>query len=73
MWSDRLYWLKVCLILTILFTVFVFKDLLKNEQDQVPKEISQKYYISRTLGQGACGTVKLVYDKVSKCYAQSFI
>ncbi|XP_063826055.1 ovarian-specific serine/threonine-protein kinase Lok [Ostrinia nubilalis] len=43
--------------------VFVFKDLLKNEQDQVPKEISQKYYISRTLGQGACGIVKLVYDK----------
>lgn len=47
-----------------LFSVFIFKDLLKNEQDQVPKEISKKYYISRTLGQGACGLVKLVYDKV---------
>lgn len=46
------------------FSVFVFKDLLKNEQDQVPKEISQKYYISRVLGQGACGLVKLVYNKV---------
>ncbi|XP_053609286.1 ovarian-specific serine/threonine-protein kinase Lok [Plodia interpunctella] len=46
--------------------IFVFKDLLKNEQYQVPKEISQKYYISRTLGQGACGIVKLVYDK-KKC------
>lgn len=46
--------------------VFVFKDLLKNEQDDVPKEISRKYYISRTLGQGACGVVKLVYEK-KKC------
>ncbi|XP_072949165.1 ovarian-specific serine/threonine-protein kinase Lok [Epargyreus clarus] len=46
--------------------IFVFKDLFKNEQDKVPKEISQKYYISRTLGQGACGIVKLVYNKV-KC------
>lgn len=46
--------------------IFIFKDLLKNEQDQVPKEISQKYYISRVLGQGACGLVKLVYDKI-KC------
>lgn len=52
----------------ILFSVFIFKDLLKNEQDQVPKEISQKYYISRVLGQGACGLVKLVYDKVIKKY-----
>ncbi|KOB78749.1 Cell cycle checkpoint kinase 2 [Operophtera brumata] len=43
--------------------LFIFKDLLKNEQDRVPKEISQKYYISRVLGQGACGLVKLVYNK----------
>lgn len=47
-----------------LFSVFIFKDLFKNEQDKVPKEISKKYYISRTLGQGACGIVKLVYNKV---------
>ncbi|VVC89309.1 unnamed protein product [Leptidea sinapis] len=46
--------------------VFLFKDLKKNEQDKVPKEVSQKYYISRVLGQGACGVVKLVYDK-EKC------
>uniref|UniRef100_A0A2H1X294 SFRICE_017898 n=1 Tax=Spodoptera frugiperda TaxID=7108 RepID=A0A2H1X294_SPOFR len=54
--------------------IFIFKDLLKNEQDQVPKEISKKYYISRTLGQGACGLVKLIYDKV-KCtkYAMKII
>ncbi|KAL4713995.1 hypothetical protein ACJJTC_005626 [Scirpophaga incertulas] len=49
-----------------LVKIFVFKDLLKNEQDKVPKEISQKYYVSRTLGQGACGVVKLVYHK-EKC------
>ncbi|XP_075977528.1 ovarian-specific serine/threonine-protein kinase loki [Anticarsia gemmatalis] len=54
--------------------IFIFKDLLKNEQDKVPKEISKKYYISRTLGQGACGLVKLVYDKI-KCtkYAMKII
>lgn len=46
------------------FSVFLFKDLLKNEQQDVPEIVSQKYYISRVLGQGACGTVKLVYDKV---------
>ncbi|CAK1556321.1 unnamed protein product [Leptosia nina] len=45
--------------------MFTFKDLLKNEQEKVPKEIAQKYYISRVLGQGACGTVKLVYNKVT--------
>ncbi|XP_045448052.1 ovarian-specific serine/threonine-protein kinase Lok-like [Melitaea cinxia] len=48
-----------------LVKIFLFKDLLKNEQDKVPKEISQKYYISRVLGQGACGIVKLVYDKTT--------
>ncbi|XP_059048501.1 ovarian-specific serine/threonine-protein kinase Lok-like [Achroia grisella] len=54
--------------------IFVFKDLFKNEQDQVPREISKKYYISRLLGQGACGIVKLVYDKI-KCtkYAMKII
>ncbi|KAI8436759.1 hypothetical protein MSG28_010228 [Choristoneura fumiferana] len=39
------------------------ENLLRNEQDQVPDEVSQQYYISRTLGQGACGLVKLVYHK----------
>ncbi|XP_046965621.1 ovarian-specific serine/threonine-protein kinase Lok-like [Vanessa cardui] len=48
-----------------LVKIFLFKDLLKNEQDKVPKEISQKYYISRILGQGACGIVKLVYNKTA--------
>ncbi|XP_026761817.2 ovarian-specific serine/threonine-protein kinase Lok [Galleria mellonella] len=54
--------------------IFVFKDLLKNEQDQVPYEISKKYYVSRVLGQGACGIVKLVFDK-TKCtkYAMKII
>ncbi|CAG9561957.1 unnamed protein product [Danaus chrysippus] len=46
--------------------IFLFKDLLKNEQDKAPKEISEKFYISRVLGQGACGVVKLVYHK-TKC------
>ncbi|CAG4956066.1 unnamed protein product [Colias eurytheme] len=45
--------------------VFLFKDLLKNKQDNIPRKITQKYYISRVLGQGACGVVKLVYNKVT--------
>ncbi|KAI5644298.1 protein kinase domain-containing protein [Phthorimaea operculella] len=58
--------LSPAIITDLSYNVFVFKDLLKNEQDQVPAVISKKYYISRTLGQGACGIVKLVYDK-TKC------
>lgn len=44
--------------------MFVFVDLFKNDKDQVPIEISRKYYISKQLGVGACGVVKLVYNKV---------
>ncbi|XP_041979245.1 ovarian-specific serine/threonine-protein kinase Lok [Aricia agestis] len=51
--------------MTPTFKMFVYKDLLKNEQDQVPKEIAQKYYISKTLGQGACGIVKLAFNKTT--------
>ncbi|CAG4982930.1 unnamed protein product [Parnassius apollo] len=54
--------------------ILIYKDLLKSEQDKVPKEISKKYYISKILGQGGCGVVKLVYDK-TKCtkYAMKII
>ncbi|XP_068633147.1 ovarian-specific serine/threonine-protein kinase Lok-like [Battus philenor] len=54
--------------------MFIYKDLLKNEQDEVPKEISMKYYISKVLGQGACGVVKLVYEKTNcKKFAMKII
>ncbi|XP_067625623.1 ovarian-specific serine/threonine-protein kinase Lok [Eurosta solidaginis] len=41
---------------------FVFKDLCPNEALGLPKEITTTYYISRKLGSGACGLVRLVYD-----------
>lgn len=54
--------------------MFIYKDLLKCDQEKVPTEISKKYYISKTLGNGACGVVKEVFDKV-KCtrYAMKII
>ncbi|XP_054744750.1 ovarian-specific serine/threonine-protein kinase Lok [Anastrepha obliqua] len=41
---------------------FVFKDLCPNETMGLPKEITTTYYISRKLGSGACGLVRLVFD-----------
>lgn len=31
----------------------------------MPKEITSSYYVSRKLGSGACGLVRLVYDRRS--------
>lgn len=31
----------------------------------LPKEITSNYYVSRKLGSGACGLVRLVYDRRS--------
>lgn len=62
------YFKFLTFVYLFIFSVFTFKDLLKNDQDNVPKEVSEKYYISRVLGQGACGVVKLVYDKVGFFY-----
>lgn len=41
---------------------FVFKDLCPNEALGLPKEITSNYYVSRKLGSGACGLVRLVFD-----------
>ncbi|XP_011189834.2 ovarian-specific serine/threonine-protein kinase Lok [Zeugodacus cucurbitae] len=41
---------------------FVFKDLCPNEALGLPKEITSSYYVSRKLGSGACGLVRLVFD-----------
>lgn len=41
---------------------FVFKDLCPNEALGLPKEITSTYYVSRKLGSGACGLVRLVFD-----------
>ncbi|TMW41993.1 hypothetical protein DOY81_012928 [Sarcophaga bullata] len=43
------------------YKAFVFKDLSPNEAMGLPTEITGNYYISRKLGSGACGLVRLVY------------
>ena len=48
---------------TYVFLAFVFKDLSPNEAMGLPTEITGNYYISRKLGSGACGLVRLVYDR----------
>lgn len=45
------------------YKAFVFNDLSPNEAEGFPKEITSSYYISRKLGSGACGLVRLVYDR----------
>lgn len=47
------------------FTAFVFKDLGPNKTTKIDSAINSTYYISRKLGSGACGVVRLVYDKLT--------
>ncbi|NXR40535.1 CHK2 kinase, partial [Zosterops hypoxanthus] len=43
--------------------VFVFSDLTVDDQMMFPKEFREKYIMSKTLGSGACGEVKLAFEK----------
>ncbi|XP_051641825.1 serine/threonine-protein kinase Chk2 isoform X1 [Manacus candei] len=43
--------------------VFVFTDLTVDDQMTFPRELREKYIISKTLGSGACGEVKLAFEK----------
>lgn len=43
------------------FKAYQFKDLSPSIHG-IPKDISAKYFISKQLGAGACGVVRLVYD-----------
>ncbi|XP_048370199.1 serine/threonine-protein kinase Chk2 isoform X2 [Sphaerodactylus townsendi] len=43
--------------------VFVFSDLTVDSQLEYPKELREKYIISKTLGSGACGEVKLAFER----------
>ncbi|KAL5281534.1 CHEK2 family protein [Megaselia abdita] len=47
------------------YKVYVFKDLAPNEGSAYPSTITNNYFVSKRLGSGACGTVSLVYDRVS--------
>ncbi|XP_054699922.1 serine/threonine-protein kinase Chk2 isoform X2 [Grus americana] len=43
--------------------VFVFSDLMVDDQLVFPREFREKYIMSKTLGSGACGEVKLAFEK----------
>lgn len=47
------------------FKVFQYKDLSPNEAHGLPVEICQMYHVGRKLGAGACGVVRLVYDRTT--------
>ncbi|XP_058014554.1 serine/threonine-protein kinase Chk2 isoform X4 [Ahaetulla prasina] len=43
--------------------VFVFSDLEVGHQLEYPKDMQKKYIVSKTLGSGACGEVKLAFER----------
>ncbi|XP_032084903.1 serine/threonine-protein kinase Chk2 isoform X2 [Thamnophis elegans] len=43
--------------------VFVFSDLEAGHQLEYPKDMQKKYIVSKTLGSGACGEVKLAFER----------
>ncbi|XP_067910807.1 serine/threonine-protein kinase Chk2 isoform X3 [Heterodontus francisci] len=45
--------------------VFVFSDLTTDDQLNLPKGFRDKYIISKTLGSGVCGEVKLAFEKAN--------
>ncbi|XP_030376882.1 ovarian-specific serine/threonine-protein kinase Lok isoform X2 [Scaptodrosophila lebanonensis] len=45
------------------YKAFVFKDLSPNEAIGLPNEITDTYLVNRKLGSGACGLVRLVYER----------
>ncbi|KAL3858100.1 hypothetical protein ACJMK2_012711 [Sinanodonta woodiana] len=44
---------------------YVYLDLAANEDDDLPQEIKDKYTMTKVLGRGACGEVKLAFMKGS--------
>uniref|UniRef100_A0A8C8VLE6 Serine/threonine-protein kinase Chk2 n=1 Tax=Pelusios castaneus TaxID=367368 RepID=A0A8C8VLE6_9SAUR len=45
--------------------VFVFSDLMVDDQSGYPRELREKYIMSKTLGSGACGEVKLAFERTT--------
>uniref|UniRef100_A0A8D0GPL5 Serine/threonine-protein kinase Chk2 n=1 Tax=Sphenodon punctatus TaxID=8508 RepID=A0A8D0GPL5_SPHPU len=45
--------------------VFVFSDLMVDDVLSYPKELREKYIMSKTLGCGACGKVKLAFERTT--------
>ncbi|XP_046579376.1 serine/threonine-protein kinase Chk2-like [Haliotis rubra] len=44
---------------------YVYMDLKSNEDADLPKELTEKYTLTKTLGRGACGEVRLAFAKGS--------
>ncbi|XP_011613575.2 serine/threonine-protein kinase Chk2 isoform X3 [Takifugu rubripes] len=45
--------------------VFVFIDLISHDQSSLPKELQEKYILTRQIGTGVCGEVKLAFERSS--------
>ncbi|OAD53344.1 Ovarian-specific serine/threonine-protein kinase Lok [Eufriesea mexicana] len=45
-------------------TVYVFMSTIAFESNNLPPQLKNKYAVSRKLGSGACGEVKMVFNKV---------
>ncbi|KAM8885655.1 serine/threonine-protein kinase Chk2 isoform 2-T3 [Spinachia spinachia] len=45
--------------------VFVFIDLMTDHQSSLPKELQEKYLLTRRIGTGVCGEVKLAFERSS--------
>ncbi|XP_030273653.1 serine/threonine-protein kinase Chk2 [Sparus aurata] len=43
--------------------VFVFIDLMSDDQSCLPKELQEKYLLTRRIGTGVCGEVKLAFER----------
>uniref|UniRef100_UPI003AB01F4E serine/threonine-protein kinase Chk2-like n=1 Tax=Centroberyx gerrardi TaxID=166262 RepID=UPI003AB01F4E len=43
--------------------VFVFMDLMADDQNSFPKEFQEKYVVTRKIGTGVCGEVKLAFER----------
>ncbi|KAG7218327.1 hypothetical protein INR49_020467 [Caranx melampygus] len=43
--------------------VFVFIDLMSDDQSSLPKELQEKYLLTRRIGTGVCGEVRLAFER----------
>ncbi|XP_027140193.1 serine/threonine-protein kinase Chk2 isoform X2 [Larimichthys crocea] len=43
--------------------VFVFIDLMSDDQSSLPRELQDKYLLTRRIGTGVCGEVKLAFER----------
>ncbi|XP_047448691.1 serine/threonine-protein kinase Chk2 [Mugil cephalus] len=43
--------------------VFVFMDLMSDDQSSLPKDLQRKYVLTRQIGTGVCGEVRLAFER----------